>query len=530
MIKDNFACDKLNKELNLFEIKAEINSVLSKLKGIKDPENYEIHYRKLDAQSDKSLIVKLLFKEISDVQQNGTILKYLLKRYASPEELTDKLWSIVKSGISSNKVKIFALDLLRDTDSQWNYDESCDYLENPDEFVDEDTKKLLENAILNPEVQIDFLDFINSLPDNDKIILLDSLGQDYSKDELANVLIPVFLSQPDSQTGKKALEILGNSKSALAYHALNTSMEIVPEHLKQAVKKNISTLKLAGIRNDNSVEFYREILKNSKPYKFCLTYPDGQGNTPIIMSRINNNGKVQFVAVVINDYYGIRDCFGFNEIAPFECNTIIEKFYQNEKQVDLSPEVIKFLLLQGELISHKNNNSKMSYEYICWKNILADIEPSDNDIEKTLKDNFVPRNISKDILTEINHYDFMCHWFLDENYSDEYEEFLEEIKKSSPENYDSVIDNHLLKIFYEKEYNIWAKRLLTTAYIKLKEELTSQAQNLYSLYNDEEMFAEFLRNILRTSIYQYFYKMRNENNDYNAIITQIEKIWVAADE
>ena len=95
--------------------------------------------------------------------------------------------------MTSNQAKIFALDLLRDIDSNWSYDECEQYLDNPEELVDADTKRILDNAIADPEVQIDFLDFLASLSDDDKITLLKSLGNDYSKDELANMLVPVFM-------------------------------------------------------------------------------------------------------------------------------------------------------------------------------------------------------------------------------------------------------------------------------------------------------------------------------------------------
>ena len=264
---------------------------------------------------------------------------------------------------------------MRDIDTDWNYENCSEYLDNPDELVNADTKKILDTAIANPEVQIDFLDFLNSLPDNDKVILLQSLGDDYSKDELANMLVPVFLSQSNTEAGKTALEILGNSKSQLAYHALNSALDFVDETLISAVKKNLSILKLSGIREDNSIAFYKEILKDSKPYKFCITYPDGHGNQAVIVSRINKQGKVQFVAIVIDDYKGIRDCFGFNEISKFECNTIIERFYRGQRALDLNPELLKAFLVKAEKLS----KHQMPYEYVCWKNLLVDIETENLD-------------------------------------------------------------------------------------------------------------------------------------------------------
>lgn len=133
MIKDNFQ-GKNNGQLNPFEIKAEILSLISKLKGINDLENYEIHYRNLDAQNDKKIIVKLLFKEINNLKDDGKIIKFLLTRYCEEQELIEHLWTLVKSNMTSNQAKIFALDLLRDTDANWSYDECDNYLDNPNDF------------------------------------------------------------------------------------------------------------------------------------------------------------------------------------------------------------------------------------------------------------------------------------------------------------------------------------------------------------------------------------------------------------
>ena len=49
---------------------------------------------------------------------------------------------------------------------------------------------------------------------------------------------------PDTDAGKTALDILGSSKSQLAYHALNSALDTIDESLLPAVKKNLSILKL----------------------------------------------------------------------------------------------------------------------------------------------------------------------------------------------------------------------------------------------------------------------------------------------
>lgn len=498
-------------ELNPFEIKAEIVNLFEELKGVKNFEDYEVHYRLLDSQSDKKIICKLLFKEINNSDSDKNLLKFLLLRYCPAKELSEKLWSIIKNSMTSNQAKIFALDLLRDIDSNWSYDECEQYLDNPEELVDADTKRILDNAIADPEVQIDFLDFLASLSDSDKVTLLKSLGNDYSKDELANMLVPVFMSMSDTEVGKVALDILGNSKSQLAYHALNSSLDFVDEKLVPAVKRNLSILKIAGIREDNSLEFYKKLLKNSKPYKFCITYPDGHGNQAIIVSRTTSGGNMQFVAIVIDDYHGIKDCFGFNNITRFECNTIIERFYRGQRALDIEPAILKSILINAEKLS----KHKMPYEYVCWRNLLADIEP------KPLKLNYKISQLSQKQFEEILVYDFTDYWFLNSTYSDEFEEFLREIEMISCEKYDEFIDQNVEKVFYPEENIVWTNRILNCALLKHFAGEEKAAQNLYSLYNDKKLIRELYKNILRKSVYEYYFAKDDKER-----VQKIESMWV----
>lgn len=495
--------------LNPFEIKAEISRILEELKDVNDFEKFQVHYRNLDSLSDKTIVCKLLFREINNSNQD--LVKFLLLRYCPKDELIEKLWEIIKNNLSSNKAKIFALDLLRDIDTNWTYDECGKYLENPDELVDSDTKKILDSAIINPEVQIDFLDFISTLPEDDKIVLINSLAQDYSKDELANMLIPVFLSMSKTEVGKTALEILGNSKSQLAYHALCDALDFVSEDLVPFVKRNLSKLKLSGIREDNAIEFYKGLLKNSNPYKTCITYPDGHGNQAVIFSRINNQDKVQFVAIVIDDYKGIKDCFGFNEISKFECNAIIERFYRGQRAVDLKPEQLKTILKNAEKLSEQD----FPYEYICWKNLLVDIESED------LSLNFEIKKLSHNEFENILKYDFTDFWFLDSQYSDEFEEFIKLADKTKSSDFDKIIEEKIDEIFYESERKVWTKRIYNVAVLKYIAGKKREAENLYNLYNDEHLIREMFKNIVRKSLYEYYYSQKNE-----ARIKDIEDMWV----
>ena len=74
-----------------------------------------------------------------------------------------------------------------------------------EELINKETKQLLDTAIMNPEAQIDFMDFMSAISDEDKIILIKSLEEDYANDALANILIPVFLYYILSFVGKQII-------------------------------------------------------------------------------------------------------------------------------------------------------------------------------------------------------------------------------------------------------------------------------------------------------------------------------------
>ncbi len=301
--------------------------------------------------------------------------------------------------------------------------------------------------------------------------------------------------------------MLGNSKSQLAYHALNSALETADESLIPAIKKNISILKLSGIREDNTKEFYKNILKDSKPYKFCITYPDGHGNQAVIISRINKQGKVQFVAIVIDDYKGIRDCFGFNEISKFECNAIIERFYRGQRAIDAEPSVLKAILTKAEKLS------AMPYEYVCWKNIISDIDIA------PLKLNYEIKKLTNKEFDNILQSDFTDFWFLNSRYSDEFEEFLKLLDK--PEDFEKLIEENLEKVFYPDEYQVWSNRILNVSLLKHLAGDEKCAQSLYCLYNDKEFKRELFKNILRKSIYEYYFSQKDEEK-----VRAIEEMWV----
>ena len=498
--------------MNKLQIKAEVLATLRALSGSTMPEPSLLTDLKLI--EDKKTVLDVLIRELLNADEHKSLLIcWLLTELIEKDTLNDELWNVIKSPEYNDHVKMIAFNMLKDLGNKVDYEVISGYFEKFDELINKETKELLETAIMNPEAQIDFMDFLNALTDNDKILLIKSLEEDYANDALANILIPVFLYYMDSEVGETALELLGRTKSQLAFHALENAQKYVSESMQSKINKELSALKLSGIRVDNTVDFYKEILKESKPYKSYISFPDGHGNMAIIFSRIRANKTLQFLAIVINPRYGILDAFGFNSMNERDFFKIIDKFYNYQEKYEIEAGVVKYLLLQAVEYSYANGDL-LPYEYICWESILLDIEPTRPEV------NLEKKELNQKDIDKLCLNDYVQNWFYDEITSPEFKEFIDNLSKEfKANNFDIDLDKYIAdnynKIYTAKELAYQMVTFSMSAYLRLLKGDKELAQILYSLGSNYS----FLTNILRKSIYEYYvgrrFLLKNQRKSTN---------------
>ena len=187
------------------------------------------------------------------------------------------------------------------------------------------------------------------------------------------------------------------------------------------------------------------------------------------------------------------------------------------------------------MTSTLQNNTlwKLAFECGCWKNLLVDIDYDNNQIEDILKKNVFVQNVSYTDIKTLDEFKISTHWFLDYQYSDEFEEALKELK--SEPNLEIWIEKHLDKVFYPEEKQSWIKKLLISAYIKFSIGKNNDAQILYSFTEDETTLQELFKNILQRSVYEYLMLIKYDKNiphnnltaeDIDNKINYIEQKWV----
>ena len=487
--------------MNKIQIKAEILSTLVALSTSAKPDSALL--TDLRNIQDKKSVLEILIRElITAPEQKAMLVCWLLTELIDKDMLSDELWNVIKSPEYNDHVKMIAFNMLKDLGNKVDYDVISGYFEKFNDLINEETKQLLDSAIMNPEAQIDFMDFLSALSESDKIVLIKSLEEDYDYDSLANILIPVFLYYMNTEAGFTALEILGRTKSQLAYHALENAKPYAPESLHSRINKALSELKMSGVRVDNTEEFYKNILRESKPYKTYVSFPDGHGNMAIIFSRKRENASLQFLAIVVNPRYGILDSFGFNSMTEQDFYRIVDKFYNYQERYEIKPEIAKYILKQAVENSHSNDES-IPYEYICWESIMLDIEPEKPEIDVEKKE-LNQKDIDKLCLS-----DYVQNWFFDEITSDTFAVFIDKLSQEYKKNNfnvdaDKFIADHFDEIYTAPELAYKIVTFNLAAYLRYIKGDLELAQIFYSLGTNYQ----FLTNIVRKSIYEYYVGLR----------------------
>lgn len=498
--------------MNKIQIKAEILTLIMKLQtttAVSDE-----MFATLDNEPDKQAIMDVLLKELSRAkEEKAFVICYILTRLFEKEFLVNNLRQFIRDRKISDYAKLIAFNLLRDLGNQVQTDEVSGYFVEFDKIVEEETQEMLNSALMNPEAQIDFIDFISALNPDEQLVLINALNEDYTEDALANVLIPVFMYNPRSEIAKVIIEHLGNSRSQLAFHALEEAKEFVGEDLIPLLNKGLSALKLSGIRVDNAIDFYKSILKASKPYKSYISYPDGHGNIAAVFTRIRPDETIQFIAMVLNDYYGVLDCFGFNEITQVDLDKILKKFYGENGGISVGHGVLKYLVDRSEKQA-RYNRDRLPYEYVCWKNTMLDVEPIKPACILEHKD------LSQADVDELCLSDIVQTWFYDVNTSESFKNLIEELNALYKNNnfsidLDKFISDKYDTIYTPEETELWNNRFYIVAFLEQLQGRNTSAQKFYSLENNYA----FLTNILRKSIYEYYilqrWKLKNTEKAAN---------------
>lgn len=473
---------------------------------------HESIFVELKTFDDKDFLRQILLKELnSQDEEKIEKVAYLITELVDATSVKEPLWDYIKDKNVDDKVKEMACSLLRIFGEKIRPEELVNYLENPIELIDAETKKLLDVALINPEVQIDFLDFLFALPFGERINLVRSLESDYDGDRLVNILAPILDASDDFEIKEFIVKVLGNTKTQSAVEPLANVVEYSADsNLSKIAEVGLKKLRLSGVDISSKENLVDSIAcEYSVPYESYVSPVDGLGNQGVIFSRFSQDENVQMFSAVVNDSDGILDCFGFYLLSKSEFARIIESYDKESTSVKIPHSFAKKCLSDAEVLSRKNQR-QLPYEYLAWKSLLYDVEDFEYDFETKAKEfSQGLKRVNYSLLVES---DVFAQWFFDEDDNELTDGLFAQILVDDfivNKDLDEKISNVVSLLFDTKTRELYRQRLLKTMYlldlqeeVVLRDNVALLALSLEELKNplDCELFIW----IIRKSVYELF--------------------------
>ncbi len=498
------------KRPNKIQIRAQVLSTISKFKGNKRPYDSDIEqaieeFRGFD---NDDLVIATILKEIEGTGElYDNILSLILLNLKNDELLGQKVIESLCDTKVSDRKKLYLINILREQGQKidYNFINSC--VEDADKVIDSETQKFLQEAKFSPEAQIDFYDFYFTVNEEDKNMLISSITNDYTGDELANILVPFAYLYPNNCLNETILDALATSKSEFAYEPL----EYVAnnnEKYSQYAKNCLNKLKISGVRNKPEKEIlYKELLKGSKPLGFYYSLADGNSNISCVFAREKEDKTIQTFFNVFNLNLGTISSFGFNEMLKEDFEIVLKRFFKSSLKAKLTPQEGKKLFDYFEGLNYKTGQN-IPYEHLCWRQLTYDIKNDNDELSKFLTKNLKKILLSEKIIEEILNSAIFENWFLNVENSEKLKSIIANIDENEILNIEEIEQEILKKtdeLLLEDKERI-TQKITYQSYILAESKMSTTANSLYSTTFSDDALKILLRHIFKKSIYEHYYK------------------------
>ena len=534
--------------LNKLQIKAKVFEIINPLRDLDaiDDKIISKAIKEIKAikEADFEFIARILIKE-ADVKTTKSAGAFL---YMAENLAPESFIELILKELNSNKIpdsrKMFFLNILSGLGIKFNADDINSYLKNPDEAINKETSRFLECAKIDPEAQIDFLDFYFSSDALDKKELINSVIKDFEGDRLINILSPLALSADDKEAIELCLNIMEKQKSLISIKPLKYLSNLkTSAKIQNKAFKILQKMKMSGFYSESKLyNFYKTLLRDFEEPKAAITTPDGNSNFSVLISRKTRQGSCFLFFVAINIELGPFSCFGFSSLTENDHDTIIKRFFNSRERFFIPIEEAK-AILNTLTLRRISLNKIIPYEYFCWERLLDDVEPKDGELFQILEKNLTKKELTSEVQNLINNSPYFENWFF--RYSKNipwFSKMMDKILELKDEELYKI--NGLIEEYSKNEdlKEAIKKRLKFLAYCLNKNNKKELADTYYSLIFNEKELKTFLENILKRSVYEFaltlnlprkeeaglFKKPENKKDNKKAklIIDFVEKEWI----
>lgn len=501
------------------EYRTKIMSILNKYRDNSAFDNIALQkdIETIKALDDKKIVLKILLDEIIDVKSDfSNVCAVIAIETVDKDTLETCACEFLSRKDVSDDRKFFFISILKQKGIQFDYDEISNHISHPDEVAQNGVKDFLNNALDDPEAQIDLLDFYLNISKSEKIYLLNNLINEFEGDDLANAFS--LLSRLDIENDEIIIIINGLIKTDSPY-ALD-GLEYILENyevgdiLKKSIKQSIRKLKFK-YKNFQNLSF----CKNSSVLKCYMSFVDGESNFSLIISRLKKTNLIDAALLTININRGIVACVGFGKITIESLKSIINRTFINTMPVEISPITYR-ALCDYYILKNKKTLTRPPYEYIVWEKMSFDIKKLNCDLSEFLNAKLDTLNLTEQKVRKFISSKMLETWYYYKGQDKRIDDILNEIEQNhicDLNMINKIVSDEIEKDFinnpeYIKELQT---KLLLQAYAARQCRLKVSSACAYSLCFKNPYIKMLIESIIDKSIYYHLSNCLHEKQETN---------------
>ncbi len=280
-----------------------------------DPETLSHYFDRLDEEWGKGAREKVLHLLRNSDPAAHTTAIMILSELATDFDL-EELEDFVTDPTVSDMAKLSLSPVLRELGSELADEGMIEYLNDPAAAVQQMQSRLLE-LVGQSEIGVEsILQDVISMPFERRQAFIGWLGSS-NDPRAANLLIPLLENQAskDVLAVLEALEQLGSVAVQQTIPALN---HIIATHSNREVKQQaravlgrLTMQSMVGTEEAAMAESHQQRLPE---FEARCSFIDGSGSQLIMLSWQRSDGSLKGVNVLFQDQWGIKECYGVDEI------------------------------------------------------------------------------------------------------------------------------------------------------------------------------------------------------------------------
>jgi len=342
-----------------------------------DPEKLSYYFDRLDDEWTNGARDKVLQLLRTNENASQTTAAQILSELATDFDL-EELEDFVADPTIGDLAKLTLVPVLNELGSEMADEGILDYLNDPEAAMQQMQIRLLE-MMGQSEMGVEaVLEDVFTMPMDRRLGFINWLGN--SQDARAmKLLLPLLENQSNKIVAAtiEALEQLGPVAAAQSIPALNYLLANTSNRqLKQQARATLGRLTMYLTPGQEMVPAEQSLQEQDLLYEARVSFIDGSGTQMVMLAWKHGDGLLKGVHVLYQDIWGIKDCYGTDEMEAESWSELVEGMEeQGLGSYEVTLDYCRALIADAHALN-KRTRHKLPVAFAIWRPLIEGNEQS----------------------------------------------------------------------------------------------------------------------------------------------------------